>query len=112
MKVLKSIDNFSVQLSGNTWRTDGNSYEYNFLLDSSDNIDNFESDLIFIDRKTNKSIIEKYLLNTDGQSCFLTFLGQRFKILSIDNSSDPHIMKLENNVGDVQPFQSSPVFRE
>ena len=112
MKVLKTIDNFSLQLSGNTWRTFGNSYDYNFLLDSSDNIDNFESDLIFIDRKTNKSNIEKYLLNTDGQSCFLTFLGQHFKLLSIDNSSEPHIMKLENNVGDVLTFQSSPVIRK
>jgi len=112
MKVLKTIDNFSLQLSGNKWRTVGNSYDYNFLLDSSDNIDNFESDLIFIDRNTNKYNIEKYSLNTDGHSCFLTFLGQHFKILSIDNSSEPHIMKLENNVGDVLTFQSSPVIRK
>tara|TARA_R110001592_G_scaffold357337_3_gene660259 strand:- start:1462 stop:1800 length:339 start_codon:yes stop_codon:yes gene_type:complete len=105
-------DGFFLQLIGNKWKTKEDNNEYIFLPDSLNRKENPEPELYFQDIKTNKSYLTKYLLSEENKSCFLSFLDKKFKILHINNSTNPHIMKLENvDDGNVIVYESQPLIR-
>ncbi len=104
------INGFFLQLTGNAWKTDGDDNKYSFLPRSLNKKENPDPDLFIKDKQGNERF-SKYSLSTEGQDCFLTFLDKKFRILHIDNSADPHTMKLEDESGNIIIYQSSPIVR-
>lgn len=99
-KAEKIIDAFWLQLTFNVWEIDGESMTYCFVDDRLGSKGE-KYNLIMTDKRTNLRYFGIHKLESNGISCFLSFLGKKFKIQKIVNKEHPHIMELEDSEGNV-----------
>ena len=107
-KKLTQIKNECLSQIANAWTKENDKYKYIFQMlpyigdDSEDDM----YALHFIDTSTEKLMFGFYKISVEKGSCYIEFLKTKYKILSVDNSIQIPIMKLEDKYGNITIYQN------